>query len=64
MEFIVIKSLVDDGKAMRQQAFLLMETLIENPTNQALHLLQLHPQIAAATLDDIGKYRNNPEKET
>lgn len=30
VEVVVIKTVIDDGKAMRQQSFILMEALIEN----------------------------------
>jgi hypothetical protein len=53
---IVIKTVVDDGKPMRLQAFLLFETAMEKPTNTGLQLLGLHPQILQAALDRMGTY--------
>jgi hypothetical protein len=55
-EVIVIKTVVDDGKPMRLQAFLLFETAMEKPTNTGLQLLGLHPQILQAALDRMGTY--------
>lgn len=58
-----MKIIVDDGKPMRLQAFLFLETALEKPTNQAFAMLGLHPQILLAALDRIGSLLSNSEDE-
>jgi hypothetical protein len=52
-EIIVIKTLVDYGKPMRLQAFLFLQTALDEPTNQAFDMLGLYPQILQAAMQRI-----------